>query len=395
MVMYTVACLFNILMDFVTTYMMSYEIMKGLGFRTYDGTKLADIPSFTDRFETYAMQRSLAENTFAYAFPSTYLIPFLIEPLVTIYVPFRIGLLIVRTHPEILGRAAEGWLVSMPMEMGRYADILLDVVLAILIFFFPGGYTHTLFFALVGSHIFIYAFDHYRVLRTIPTSIFASMDIDWWSQARLAPICGLILSCLVFKANCQGYGYCLEGMRLIVACTAAFLGHVIVHLLMLIYVVPVFGNLHVESACQTTYKDMNEKFACSWFTANPVHCLRSRHIYQHEPPCGFYVSGQEHLLALNPTIGCHFHDKSADVEDYGDMGVMKSIGELRAGLNARIVSTRGKFGGGASGNQPGGALGGAADLLHSARSVLSTSSLGTSADGMSARYDPVDGSRTV
>merc|ERR1719230_779367 len=99
--------------------------------------------------------------------------------------------MIVRTHPEIIGQAAEGWLVSTPMEMGRYADLLLNVLLGILIFYFPGGFTHSLFFALAASHVFIYSFDHYRVLRVIPSCTFASLDVDWCSQAMLAPCCGL------------------------------------------------------------------------------------------------------------------------------------------------------------------------------------------------------------
>lgn len=56
------------------------------------------------------MQRSLAENTYAYAFPSTYLIPFLIEPFPTILAPLWIGRLIVRSHPEVQGLDAEEWL---------------------------------------------------------------------------------------------------------------------------------------------------------------------------------------------------------------------------------------------------------------------------------------------
>lgn len=33
---------------------------------------------------------------------------------------------------------------------------------------------------------YIYLLDHYRVLRVVPASTFASMQIDWWCQAVLA-----------------------------------------------------------------------------------------------------------------------------------------------------------------------------------------------------------------
>merc|ERR1719291_974928 len=241
MILYTIACTFNILMDMVTTYFLALYIMRGLDFRTYHGQRLDDISEFNEQFETYAIQRSLAENTFAYAFPSTYLIPFLIEPIVTIYLPWKIGMLVVRSHPEITGRDAEEWLACVPMDLGRYADILLNMLLGVLIFYFPGGYTHKLFYAMSASQVYIYCFDQWKVLRGIPSITYASFDIDWCAQAMFAPICALMLSCLVFKANCQGYGYCIGGPRLIETCSVAFVIHCLLHLLMLKYVIPLFG----------------------------------------------------------------------------------------------------------------------------------------------------------
>merc|ERR1719375_1117324 len=94
--LYTIACFFNILLDLVTTYFMAYYIMAGLNFRTYQGTKLAELPAFVDIFESYAVQRSLAENLYAYAWPATYLIPFCIEPFATIIGPLVLMRLIVR-----------------------------------------------------------------------------------------------------------------------------------------------------------------------------------------------------------------------------------------------------------------------------------------------------------
>merc|ERR1712086_1108472 len=85
------------------------------------------------------MQRSLAENVYTYAFPSTFLIPFLIEPIITVLIPYQIGRLIIRSHSEIKGPMAESYLAAFDFDMGRYADILLNVFLGILIFYFPGG----------------------------------------------------------------------------------------------------------------------------------------------------------------------------------------------------------------------------------------------------------------
>merc|ERR1719291_50481 len=205
--------------------------MRGLDFRTHDGRRLEDITEFHEQFETYAIQRSLAENTYAYAFPSTYLLPFLFEPIVTIYVPWQLGALLVRSHPEISGRDAEEWLACVPMDLGRYGDILLNMLLGILIFYFPGGYTHTLFYAMAASQVYIYCFDHWKVLRGIPAVTYASFDIEWCAQACFAPLTALMLSCLVFKANCQNYGYCLKGAVITETCITAFIVHCVVHTL--------------------------------------------------------------------------------------------------------------------------------------------------------------------
>jgi len=328
MILYTISCTLNILLDMVTTYYTSLYIMEGLDFRTYHGTHLENVHTFHETFESYAVQRSLAESAYAYAFPSTYLIPFLLEPIMTIWLPLAFFKLIVRNHPEILRRTAEESLAAAPMELGRYADILLNMILGVLIFYFPGGYTHTLFFAMAACHVFIYAFDHWKVLRAIPTCTFANIDVDWWSQVMLAFVCSLILACNVFKSNCQDRGFCLDGASLLWICVAAFVAHFVVHVLLLIFVVPkVAGNKHVrgDHLKHISYAHMNAEEACSWFSANPVHCLRSRHVFNHQPPCLPYQAGQEHLMQVNEAIGCYFHDKKAMAsQDFRGMTSMKA-----------------------------------------------------------------------
>mmetsp|Transcript_129501 Transcript_129501/g.360760 ORF Transcript_129501/g.360760 Transcript_129501/m.360760 type:complete len:1008 (-) Transcript_129501:116-3139(-) len=332
MLLFTVACVYNVLVDVVTTYFMAETIMKELGFRTYNGVRLSKITDFTEMFETYAIQRSLAENVFLYAFPSTYLLPFLLEPIFTIGVPLMLGILVVRSHRDITGRDAEALIAGIPMDMGRYADIILNVVLGIMIFYFPGGYTHWLFLAMAASHAYIYWLDHYRLLRSVPALRLATLDVDWWAQAMLAPCIGLMLSCLVFKANCQHYGFCMRSFKIVGSCFAAFVCHCVLHLLLLIYCVPYFGlKQSEENSCEEIdYEAMAMKEPYGWFSMNPVHCLRSQHIYQHQPPCRFCHKGKEHLLQYNADIGCYFTDAAAETEDY--------VALTRSGRSARKLS---------------------------------------------------------
>lgn len=331
MILYTIACMFNVGLDLVTTFFFAYYVMTGLGFRTYDGRLLSEVTAFTERFETYAMQRALAENTYVYAFPSTFLIPFLIEPIITVYLPLKLSEWVVRSHPEMVRGYAESYLVAFEFDMGRYADILLNMFLGILIFYFPGGYTHTLFLGMVVSHMVIYAFDHWRLIRAVPALKVVSMDVDWWSQLMFIPCCSMMMSCMIFKANCKHYGYCIKGNTLIESCTAGAVIHAIIHFLLLMYLVPAMGKSGLPDPNEgMEYRTVCEREAVSWFTANPVHCLRSKYVHMHNPPCRYASVGKEHLLQVNAEIGCYFEDEAAEAEDF------KKGLNLKAGFKAGL-----------------------------------------------------------
>lgn len=262
----------------------------------------------------------LAENTKAYSFPATFLIPFLIEPFVTVIVPYALGKCVVSSHPEWMGRDSELFMVAFEFDMGRYGDLLLDMVLGIMIFFFPGGYTLILFFGMAGSHAYIYCFDHSRVLRTIPKCIYAGMDVDWWGCWMMAPITAMIPMCLVMKANCQDYGYCMKGIPLMESMWFVYILHTVVHTLLLLYVVPMLVRApaagEADGAEEESYAKAAERYPCNWFTSNPIHCLRSQHILKQQSYCTFHSLGKSHLLHHNPAIGLHFKEDEAKTETF-------------------------------------------------------------------------------
>lgn len=348
MLMYLVACTVNVLLDMASTYYVQYKSMVGLDFRDYFGKKIEDYDTFTETFETYAMQRSLAENVKLYAFPSTFLIPFLIEPFVTIYVPLKLGHLIVRTHREIQGRLAESYYELCVFDLGRYADILLNVFLGILVFWFPGGYIRILFYGMAGSHLWIYCFDHYKVLHCIPLTKIVNKGVDDWAQVMMAGLCGMILSALVFKSNCEPYnfhGYCLQGYDLIYATVFAGVSHFILHCFLLGTLVPLLGGKieakrlekedpSIQQAIdKVTFKECAEAEAFSWFSSNPVHCLRSKFLHKNTPHCRFVSPGKEHFLELNPSINCYFESAEAEVEDFDEGDNVRNLGEtLKRGV---------------------------------------------------------------
>merc|ERR1712226_621100 len=95
----------------------------------------------------------------------------------------------------------------------------------------------------------------------------------------------------------------------------AFFLHVLVHTLILVFVIPMFG-LSERPPSPFPFKECGRRIACSWFSSNPVYCLRSHYIYQHDPPCDYCIVGKEHLLRVNEEIGLHFTVAPADTEDF-------------------------------------------------------------------------------
>eukprot|EP00931_Biecheleriopsis_adriatica_P035637 TRINITY_DN20529_c0_g1_i1.p1 TRINITY_DN20529_c0_g1~~TRINITY_DN20529_c0_g1_i1.p1 ORF type:complete len:1001 (-),score=225.18 TRINITY_DN20529_c0_g1_i1:66-2657(-) len=334
MLCYCFACVFNVVLDLVCTYMVAYRINVGLRMKTYDGTLLQNVQAFSARFETYAMQRTLANNLYAYAFPATFLIGFLIEPVATYYVPYKVIGKIISSQPSIKGLVAEKLLpvaiIGTEMDLSRYADILLNVMIAVLIFFFPGGFNISMFMALGLCHILIYAIDHYRVIRCITAVHYADKMVDWWAQWLLSIPVACMLSCFVFKANCQPGYFCLDDQQTIEACAAAFFFHIVLHTLCLKFLVPKFGLTAPSDDAEVDYKSVSERLACSWFTSNPIYCLRSQYFYQHDPPCTYYLPGKEHLMQVHEEIGLYFKDAPAPSEDYNAPHV--TLDDIQSGV---------------------------------------------------------------
>jgi hypothetical protein len=323
LILYVIACMFNVCLDMATTFFMAALMLDGLGFRSIKGEKLGwdREMGFTELFETYAMQRVLAKNLKAYCFPATFLIPFLLEPFITCIFPFLGGEALVKSHPEWIGRDAEKFMQSFDFDMGRYGDLLLDMLLAILIFYFPGGYTLILFFGMAGSHSYIYFFDHWRVLRVIPKCTYASLEVDWWSNWMMGPITATIMSALIFKNNCKNFvgpAYCLKGWPLIEACSAGWIAHSILQTLVLLFVVPMFKPETEDSNAGEDWQKASRRYACNWFTSNPIFCLRSRLLHGDKPACSFHMDGKEHLHVQNPKIGLHFYCEEGKGEEAFD-----------------------------------------------------------------------------
>lgn len=165
------------------------------------------------------------------------------------------------------------------------------------------------------------------MLKVIPAVKVSCNSVDWCAQLCLIPCCAIILSCLVFKANCESYaGYCLKDMSLIGATTLAGVAHLVVHTLLFIYLVPILGDKGEFQKCESReYKDVAQEQPHTWFSLNPVHCLRSQYIENDWPYCRFSSVGKEHLLVKNEKIGCYFSELAATSEDFSLNAATKEL----------------------------------------------------------------------
>lgn len=318
MILYCGAVFLQVFLDMIVSSKVSYTKMVSEGAHTYGGKPIAELDSVQKIFESFPIQQTIGSQLFWYMFPACFLLPFLAEPFGTIMAPFHISKLLVQSHPEVKGHLAEKALkIFNPMDNSRYADVLVNLFLAVLIFWVPGGFTLPVIGGLLVSHIYIYCMDHYRVLRCVSRFSSASSATDKQAQRMLSVPCGLILSCIIFKQNCSNSAgsFCLDGKWLGILCFDVFLLHILVHLAVLHWVVPIFG-LKEHKRASMDYAQVNAKFAASWFSTNPMHCLRSQYFYNQSPPCSFLMEGKEYLMVKNPSIGCHFEEQLFKSEEF-------------------------------------------------------------------------------
>jgi len=340
-VLYTFSVLLQVTMDLVIAYWIGKHLMDVNGIRTHDGRKIADmdpLADFVDIFEAYAMQKQLGVTVLSFGFPCAFLIPFLFEPIASIFVPRKLMCLIINSHPEIKLSDAEDYLEAVPMDLGRYGDIMINVIVASLILWFPGGFTFRIFGFLACSHLYIYWYDHWRMLRCVQNIYISSFNVDLCAQWLFGVAVSIIAAAVAFKTNCQIFestfmgvicpvtqlhrlgiwgSPCDDGVKLIFKVVLTFFIHLILHTVILFFVVPkmVAAVTTKKEVAETPYRQTAMAYPCSWFSANLIHCLRSEYVYKHDsekdPPFDYCVSGKEHLMRFNANIGALYSDSAS------------------------------------------------------------------------------------
>lgn len=134
--LYTSAVLINVLMDMAVVSYVGYRVIAADGVPTFSGEQVAQVKTIPELLDLYIVQQMLVDQLLIYCVPSTFIIPFFIEPIATVFVPYWVSMLIVRCHSDISVASAEGYMASVPMDLSRYGDIIVNITLAVLAFFF-------------------------------------------------------------------------------------------------------------------------------------------------------------------------------------------------------------------------------------------------------------------
>lgn len=319
-IFYNSSLILNLILDIALQSYLSYLQMVGVGARVADGRKLEEITKFQEIFESYPIQKSVGKLLFKYCWPCTFLVPFAVEPFVAQLLPLHIGQLLIAGNKRIKGELAERALELSEMEQGRYADCIFNLVLVCCIPFIAPAYMGLTLSTFLVSHMFIYAYDHWKTLRYARKFYFSSPEVHWLGQKLFCLPVAILAAALVFKGNqmsggvnsALGGGY-LKDMNLLYGIMAAFWGHIIIHLLVLEYVVYPFHQDPNKEENTTTFSEVAAEDAATHLTTNPIQCLRSKYILPDDPPLSMFVLGKEHLMRPNPKIGA-FYDGAAKEE---------------------------------------------------------------------------------
>jgi hypothetical protein len=326
MVLYNSALIVNLILDLCLTTGLAYKEMCGQGTRTADGRLLSEIEGLQAILESFPMQHQIGLGLFKYCFPATFLVPFAAEPFAAQIGPYLVGINLVRSNKKMQGENAEKALELSEAEQGRYADVMFNAILIACVPFLAPGYMLKTFAALIFSHIYIYCYDHWRVLRCCTRFWFAGGVVNEFAQKIFAVPIAIIACSALFKWN-QMKGAAvssalaagpMKGATLWWAMAGVFFGHCFLHWMILTYAVPLMCVPESKNA-EEPYSKCAESIPSTWFSCNPVHCLRSKYIMKHDPPQTFLVIGKEHLQKKNPAIGAHFEAEETKVE--GTLGL--------------------------------------------------------------------------
>jgi len=317
MVTYMCTIMINISVDITFAVKTGYDRAVGVHARTADGILIRDLPRWSQVIQAYEIQHEMGAEVYLYGFPTTYFTPYIMELACAGWFIFHIQRRWVRSAAYLRGWQAEKALKTwVPVDASRYADVISSLLVAQLIWITPTGYVSSTFLSLFICNILLFFMDQHKALRWAEAWCFSSTRVDSYAFAILGLPLSLIptamfvkeMTCRPTATSCR-----LSDAEFFSASVAVYLGIVALHAVIFLSLPMLAPEQHKEAG--ENYSMVASRIPRSWFNTNPMHCLRSKYVYKHNPPCEMHIIGKDNVLQKSEEAKCYFEDRRGVQEE--------------------------------------------------------------------------------
>lgn len=294
--------LLSTLLNTVFDLWMVLRISKGVGGAETDAAEAS----------SHGIDAIVARELFAMIVPGYLILPYLVTPFFEHVMPYFLGLWLVRSRRTSL-RDAEDCLKCPEFDIcWRYSDMHNNFTVCTLMLFTVSPHSYEVMLWLVVFLVLVHGIDKYKLLRQtsqtfyttkrlsdaasqwwcVPTGTLAAVTSWWACRAEILQSENAALtSIMVFFVHCAlwlfVYGLCHHFSKR----------------------PEVVETLPYKKMCENLHA---EGMMWSYFSTNPIYCLRSKYLGLKEPgsdyfPCVPYVPGRQHL---QPGAPSHYQTNS-------------------------------------------------------------------------------------
>mmetsp|Transcript_11327 Transcript_11327/g.21449 ORF Transcript_11327/g.21449 Transcript_11327/m.21449 type:complete len:1100 (-) Transcript_11327:128-3427(-) len=345
--MYTFSIFINTVLDLWMVLVLAYGYKSDAAWNVTDGKKStleqSGVLSANAISHNPSIQDALYVELVAYLYPGTLLIPYVIEPIVLWLVPYYLYSWLIRSTKGISLFDAEGYLVAFPFELSRYGDIVSCVSVCVLVFFVASSQMWIVFVYLLSMLVFVYIWDHCRLLRISQRYYCSSHKLDNLGVIMLGFPSGLMASCVVFRL----YGTHVKdevNQTVQYDMFYAFALHTVLYAaayVLITKLIPTYG----DPVRGQPYAEACDGIPCNWFNANYIHCLRTRYIHDMDEDdqtwCVPFKIGREYLLQSAPKLGCYFKGEQESLARL-EMMAEKDLEDIGETFHVAMTSERKK-----------------------------------------------------
>lgn len=265
-----------------------------------------DMFRYLQPFDAYPtpMAASLQMDILAVLVPGYVILPYLGEPLFTIFVPLLMGILRIKGDQRITPEKAERILLPAEIEVVNppYGDMITTTATILWTFWVsPGHYHKTLFPFMVAFALVLYLQMRFRILRVHVYTYFGNRRINDVESALWAFPLGVLAAALDRELTMET----TWGIR-------GFAIHVILHLLFVRFVLPTFAL--PRTSCGETYTQIRASMKANgssmafanYENVNPVEVLKSEQqvaLHARKEPLVYWTPAQAYLQPGCSSVG--------------------------------------------------------------------------------------------